>query len=260
MKEKRILLYGEGKTDYGTKNYGKITREESVYTEQEWLPGPIVHFIKKCAVKSGQDISIEYAEKECIDGKRRIKLGKKQMDELKRQGMTQGKALPARRFKIFALEKGFQFGIFYCDTDKIEKGKNTDKQACRKEFERIYREVDVGLDGAGSNMWKGLPMIALKMIECWLLSDENAYKLCFGSTPRAPVLPRKPELIWGSKGDKNSDYPKNYMDRILCQYQKESGLEIFNEIAEKTEADVLKDKCDISFQKFYIDIQKFLED
>ena len=43
-----------------------------------------------------------------IDGKRKIKLGKKQLEDLKKQGLDQGKALPARRFKIAALENGFE--------------------------------------------------------------------------------------------------------------------------------------------------------
>ena len=254
MKKRKILLYGEGKTDYGIKDHTKMPGEKSVYAEEEWIPGPIVYILKNCADLLKQDITIEYADKREIDGKRKIKLGKKQLEDLKKQGLDQGKALPARRFKIAALENGFEAGIFYCDTDKVEKGKNTDQQACKKEFERIYREVDAGLNGGLSARWKGLPMVALKMIECWLLSDEYAYARCFGCVPDAPGLPEKPELIWGRKEDENSNYPKNYMDRVLKQYGKQSSIEIFDQIAQNIGLEILKDKCSISFGKFYEDI------
>ena len=100
----KILLYGEGKTDYGIKDYEKFSGEKSVYSEKEWKPGPIVYILKNCADLYGKEISIEYADKKQIDGKEKIKLGKRQLDDLKKQGLDKGKALPARRFKITALE------------------------------------------------------------------------------------------------------------------------------------------------------------
>ena len=255
----KILLYGEGKTDYGIKDYEKFSGEKSVYSEKEWKPGPIVYILKNCADLYGKEISIEYADKKQIDGKEKIKLGKRQLDDLKKQGLDKGKALPARRFKITALENGFETGVFYCDTDKVVKGKNTDEQACKKEFEKIYAEVDAGLNGGRSGTWRGLPMVALNMIECWLLSDENAYIDCFGSAPNSPELPAKPELIWGQKEKESSNYPKNYMYRILKQYDKKSDMEIFNQIAQNTRPAILNDKCNISFTKFYEDMRRLFK-
>ena len=57
-KKMKILLYGEGKKDYGIKDYEKFSGEKSVYSEKEWKPGPIVYILKNCADLYGKEISI----------------------------------------------------------------------------------------------------------------------------------------------------------------------------------------------------------
>ena len=93
-------------------------------------------------------------------------------------------------------------------------------------------------------------MIALKMIECWLLADQDAYQNYFGLRPEKALLPKRPELIWGEKKEPKSDYPKNVMTRVLKQYHKEPGREVFIEIAKATQIRVLLEKCPISFPNF----------
>ncbi|XCP85171.1 hypothetical protein ABXS75_19465 [Roseburia hominis] len=236
MAKAKVAVYGEGPTDYGKKVFGK----------EEWESGPIICLIYKCAEKAGVDIEIECVEKRFIDGKERVKLGVRQLRGLK------GKAIPARYFKIYALQQGYRLGIFYCDTDKMMSGSNTNENVCRKEFERIYDEVEQGLDYEPC-FWLGLPMVALKMIESWLLADEGAYIRCFGNMPVKPSLPIRPELIWGEKDNRNSNYPKNYMRRVLEQYHEISSRETFYRIAEEMDIDVLCEKCEISFGQFWKD-------
>lgn len=239
----KVLLYGEGATDYGIKAYGSA----------EWIPGAIVFLIKNCALKLGIDIEFAYAEKPMIDGNKRLKLSRRHL-----QGL-EGKAIPARYFRQYAIQQGYRCGIFYCDTDKTETGSNTDETACKREFSRIYGEVKEGLGGEGNaSVWYGIPMVALKMIECWLLSDEYAFLKSFGSIPLNPGLPSRPELIWGAKKDRESNYPKYYMDRVLEQYQEESGREAFVMIAENTDLKTLCRKCPISFPVFYEDFRKLV--
>jgi hypothetical protein len=101
--------------------------------------------------------------------------------------------------------------------------------------------------------------VPLRMIESWLLSDETSFIKCFGKPPSNPPLPAKPKLIWGEKDNPDSNYPKNLMNRVLKQYEdRESGREIFKDIAEVMQIETLRKKCPISFETFYSDIRKEL--
>ena len=61
------------------------------------------------------------------------------------------------------------------------------------------------------------------------------------------------------KEKESSNYPKNYMYRILKQYDKKSDMEIFNQIAQNTRPAILNDKCNISFTKFYEDMRRLFK-
>ena len=62
----------------------------------------------------------------------------------------------------------------------------------------------------------------------------------------------------GREKEPKSDYPKNVMTRVLKQYHKEPGREVFIEIAKATQVRVLLEKCPISFSKFYEDFERLL--
>lgn len=240
MKKRKILVYGEGPDDYGWKD-----------SRGKWHQGSIGYLLQKCAKEMQIELEIEYVEKEFIDGKKKIKLAARRLRNV------DGKGIPARRFSVYAVTHGYTRGIFYCDTDKSPAGSQKDEANCRKHFEKVYCDVVQGLQLAENEHWEGVPMISLKMIECWLLSDKKAYKQRFGSEPKRMKLPSKPELIWGEKNNPSSDYPKNYMKRVLEQYHEEPDRELYTAIAEETSIDTLKEKCPISFKKFYEDFSGF---
>lgn len=239
MKKLKILVYGEGPGDYGWISGGK------------WYPGSIIYLLQKCAKEMEVQLEIGYVEKRFIDGKDKVKLGRRSL------GKVDGKGIPALRFSRYAMDNGYTRGIFYCDTDKSSAGSQKDEANCRKHFEKVYSDVVQGLQPAGNEDWEGIPMISLKMVECWLLSDKKAYKKCFGLEPAKVNLPSKPELIWGEKNNPSSDYPKNYMKRVLGQYHEEPDRERYAAIAEETSIDTLKEKCPISFKQFYEDFSEF---
>ena len=241
MDKIKLLVYGEGPTDYGWRD-----------ASGEWRAGPIIYLLQKCAAELQTELEIDYVDKSVIDGKKRMKFG------MRRTRNVNGKGIPALRFTVYALDRGYTRGIFYCDTDKVEYGKNTRESDCKKHFEKIYEDVLQGLQDDISKKWIGIPMIALKMIECWLLADQDAYQNYFGSRPEKALLPKRPELIWGEKKEPKSDYPKNVMTRVLKQYHKEPGREVFIEIAKATQIRVLLEKCPISFSKFYEDFERLL--
>lgn len=242
MKQIRLLVYGEGPDDYGWRD-----------SKGEWCSGSIISILKKCAEEMNIDLDIDYVEKRFVDGKDKIKLAARHLRKV------EGKGIPALRFSMHAIENGYTEGIFYCDTDKVMSGSQKDETHCRKHFEKIHSDVVNGLQAAESTVWRGIPMISLKMIENWLLADKESYRKCFGAAPSNPSLPSKPELIWGEKNNLSSDYPKNYIKRVLEQYYQKPGREIYRNIADEVSIETLRKKCPISFCRFYEDFAGLCE-
>ena len=189
----------------------------------------------------------------CTGKDRQIKLGRNHLRGL------QGKAIPAMKFQVYAKMNGCEAGIFYCDTDNIKDGKNTDESACRRRYDQVHAEVESGLKDTQGSSWTGIPMIAMKMIESWLLADENAYKEYYVFTPENPGLPAKPELIWGAKDNDKSNYPKHYMSRVLAQFDEEADRNLFIEIAKNMDVDTLAAKCPISFATFQKEFKYYVD-
>ena len=121
MDKIKLLVYGEGPTDYGWRD-----------ASGEWRAGPIIYLLEKCAAELQTELEIDYVDRSVIDGKKRMKFG------MRRTRNVNGKGIPALRFTVYALDRGYTRGIFYCDTDKVEYGKNTRESDCKKHFEKIY--------------------------------------------------------------------------------------------------------------------------
>jgi hypothetical protein len=125
------------------------------------------------------------------------------------------------------------------------------------DYENVYNAVmkDFADNAATFNC---LAVIPKEMIESWLLADENAYELAFGKKPTNSTLHRKPEELWGSKENENSNYPKHIIAKVLQQYHAEGNRETFFQIAENVDVNVLKTKCPTSFGRFAKDIEIFI--
>ncbi len=120
-------------------------------------------------------------------------------------------------------------------------------------FEEMYNQVEAFLRILRENPnYKCISIVPMHMTESWLLADERA----FDSVPKKPKLPKDPEDTWGNKGTAN--HPKKYLERVLAQFQKSPSSDTYAEIARKCEVEVLKEKCSISFGRFYNDMQAFL--
>ncbi|MCI8586854.1 MAG: DUF4276 family protein [Lachnospiraceae bacterium] len=237
--KKRIAVTGEGPTDYGQSEYNPRTGRN------EWNWGPVKGFCILClkAGDEGQHLEFYPVPKEEV----------KRMKLLRSDIGLEGRAIPARKFRNLCREQHLEYGIFYSDADR---GGDSGKipHSARKHFEKVYQEVIQGLQAEESS--KFIPMVPLKMIECWLLADESAYEKYFGKIPK---LPSAPELIWGNKEDPESDYPKCYIIRAIKQASNaklNSGREVFSELVQDINVEVLKRKCPISFSTFYEDFRK----
>lgn len=239
--DKIIAVTGEGPADYGRMVYEK---ERGNY----WEWGPVGYLLKRCLedYHASEDIGFEPVQKEQV----------KSMKLLRSDKGLKGLSIPARKFVRYCRENDLGHGIFYADSDKRENSAKTQREA-QQHFQEVYNEVREGLEMDEQPSF--IPMIALKMIECWLLADAKAFEACYGC---APSLPRNPELIWGDKRNPDSDYPKHFLDRILSGIPGCEGRghqEIFCNLAEQIDTGTLRERCGISFEQFYRDFGKLLE-
>ncbi|QTA79653.1 DUF4276 [Desulfonema limicola] len=228
-----ILIFGEGPTDYGKPGSNG----------NQWKDGPIQPLIRKSVCK---EIRFVCVLKNVIKNIR-----------IQSRRKPKGKSIASLKLCLYAKKENYSKIIFFSDADREQRTKNTPLES-KKRFEKIYKEIINALNFIDNNSKEILliPMVALKMIESWLLADENAFDNCYGKKPTSPSLPTNPEFIWGKEEDIHSDYPKHYLRRVLEQFNKQPCREIYHEIAEEIDIKTLKSKCSISFGKFFQDVQK----
>ena len=240
MKTIEYLMTGEGVTDFGQRVYGSTA----------WEEGPAAVLVRKCAEEVGAEIVLDFVERKKVEN---LKLGR----QLK--GLS-GKAVPARRFYMLMRNTGYEHGIYYCDADRDAGARNTKHQA-EERFHKVYDEVDVGANPDPEDK-RVVPMVALRMIESWLLSDENAFQSGkkTGKGKKSVSVPSEPEMLWGDKRDPNSNYPKCYLDRLhQYYYQRDPGREDYVSIAEESSVEVIAQRCPISFGRFRLDLQESIK-
>lgn len=140
--------------------------------------------------------------------------------------------------------------IFYQDLDKRRSGPATKTEA-KGSFREAMSDIEVAEDWISKNFAITLiPMIPMRMLENWLLADEKAYEKAFGTKPTKPKLPTEPEFIWGDEETRTSEHPKNYIQRLLEQYQEDATTENFILIAEAAEVATMERTCPNSFALF----------
>lgn len=226
-----IAITGEGHTDYGQRDYAS----------NRWLDGPVQGYMRGIAKKiSREPLEFHVLEKEDV---RRVKVQQRNLKGLK------GMGIPAKKFSILMKEKGLRKGVFYSDTDKESGTKNTE-HAARKQFEERYQEIADGLEGT-----EAIPMVPLRMMESWILADKEALEIVLKKEIEDSFMPKAPELLWGAKGNKGSDYLKHYLYRLTGQ---DSHRELFADIAKHASVEKMREKCPISYERFYSDFSALL--
>ncbi len=115
----------------------------------------------------------------------------------------------------------------------------------------------------GSMSYEKIPMIPLRMIENWIISDQSAIEAVYDKRYGKNVVPADCELLWGDKNDPNSNYPKQFLKRMIRSLDKKYAKEIpsaetFCDIASEQDINILRNKCNISFEQFYHDYKNML--
>lgn len=235
------MISGEGPTDCG--------RDGAESTE-----GPVQAYMRKIA--NDNELFFEIYDRKNCGEKPRLK-------HMQGRNKLKGHAIKCRLMTIDAINSNFDVAAFYVDTDKPRSGSNTSERNCKSRFSELKAEVEDGFkDGNRSGKIKTIAIIPCKMIESWLMGDPTAFDTTFGPIPKGrakPQFPTKPELEWGNKEDPTSNFPKHRLKRILQAYNKSPGREIFCELAQNVDLDLLKRNCPISFAPFYEEFTTLLE-
>ena len=128
-------------------------------------------------------------------------------------------------------------------------------QDAGRSYARVYRDINNDLSEFREKGYGCIAIVPKEMIESWILADEQAYENMFGKTPDNPALPKKPEEMWGQKENKDSNYPKNVMTRVLQQYIVIQNREVYAEIAENSNIEKVLVRCPKSFARFVNDMK-----
>ncbi len=229
-----VLLCGEGSTDYGKPGA----------SFDQWKEGPVQPLIRNSIERK---ISFKCLERGSLRDK-----GKRLQ---RKRPKVKGKGIQAFKLSIYAKENQYDKAILFSDADRTQTTKNDELQA-KRQFKKVYDEIDNAFEYFREKYNMTLiPMVALRMIESWLLADENAFERCFKGKPRNPPLPPKQEIIWGAKDNPRGNHPKHVLRRVLIQYHQTPCRETFHEIAENIEVNMLRRNCPISYGLFYNDVQ-----
>lgn len=238
----KIAVTGEGVTDYGAKEYGTT----------EWKWGPVAIYLTRIAEQNNVEVELYPIPREQVDN---LRLQRRSLMGL------EGKAIPSRKFAELMKREKCVYGVYFCDADRETGAKNSSAKIAEKQLDKRYHEVILGLE---SECHDKIPMIPLRMIENWIMSDISAIEKVYDKKFKKVISQKDCELLWGDKYDPDSNYPKNYLARMVHSldknYEEEPmNAETFCKIAEQQNLDTVRAICHRSFEKFYSDYMKMLE-
>jgi hypothetical protein len=124
-------------------------------------------------------------------------------------------------------------------------------------FWDVYHGIHNDFNAVLQGSIKRLAIVPKEMTESWLLSDVMAINSLGDGKTHVDQSPN-PETLWGDKDDPKSNYPKNYLKQNLEKLGVKYNSESCTRIAKKTDIEVLRNRCPLSFGQFYSDMQSFI--
>lgn len=146
-------MCGEGPRDVGKRDY----------QTQHWIDGPAI-LIFKVALKR------QCKHNCCVIGIERKELRRIPFQKRKGKGIK-GHGIKAYQLALYARKRGIKFAICYVDCDIHD-------------FNELYSEIRNGFEKV--TKVRGIAMVPMKMIESWILADENAYPSYAGKYLKIP--------------------------------------------------------------------------
>ncbi len=243
-----ILITGEGPTDYGWKSFGS----------NNWHEGAAAKLLRRCAEArlrekgNGDKLTLHFADRKDVEAFK--------LQRSLNYHSLKGKSIPALRFYMLMKDREFKEGIkysagvYHCDAD--HSANTSPSQLFGKIYSQIGEAATVAKSRySGNKNTPLIPMVALHMIESWLLSDANAFMEHYGCRHK-PQLPPRPEIIWGNVDDKSSNYPKRVFVSVCkrCNNNLEPTRDDYAGMAAHTDLQLICERCGISFKRFHDDI------
>lgn len=237
----KMFLTGEGPTDCGRNRFDKKS------SRFVWEDGPVQVYIRKI-IPDLQIDTFGKAELRDLSATRKTKRNQRSTQGLEGHGQ--------RAFYIaqLATEKGYDIAAMYSDADKSSGSTQKDMVSCQRRYDLISGQILAGLRRGGAD--KPLAIVPMKMIECWILGDREAFVKIFGSAPKQALF-KDPELLWGDEHDPESGYPKNRLARILRECGEKSSQDTFVTIANASDITTLCKSCPISFADFFSQLNTY---
>lgn len=235
----RMFLIGEGPTDCGKLDYSKKENHG-------WIDGPVQIYIHKAAPELQIDT---YDKSKLKSSERKTHRNRRSIQDLDGHG--------EKAFFIaqLAAEEGYDITAMYVDADKTSGSTQKNSSSCQRRYDLVKEDVLAGLKRGGAS--RPLAIVPMKMIECWILGDRNAFIRVYGEAPD-PAQFKNPELLWGKEDDPKSDYPKNRLTRILAQCHDTRSQDSYVRIAEESELQTMCQSCPISFADFISQLSAYI--
>lgn len=235
-----IAIIGEGKNDVG------------VMGEKMWNDGTIQVYLERFLA---DNFELNFTP---------LSVSKKETTEIKslkggryRKFHIKGVAKKLFRFIQKYPNNNFHLLVFFSDTDKTQGQKASEKEA-KSKYQSILEHLEEGkklLDEVMPDL-EFIPMIPVRILECWLLGDKDGFEN-IGCSPQNPNLPKQSELLWGDAENPESNYPKYYLKQILENGGFVNDTETYRNIVFNNNFGNLYQNCPISFPLFYDEIEKF---
>lgn len=215
----KVLVCGEGRHDIGV-----FRGEETV--EEGWLQG----VLRKLLGDAIEIVSIK---------RNRLVFQRRQQRGL--QPLPVGHGRKALACKLRALGGGYDLVVFMADADSND----------RRRWREVREEILAGFRRI--NGVRSAPCVPMSASESWLLGDGDAWKEL--GLEDVDVLPRRPENIWGSRTDPNSDHPHQVFRRVCIEATVSDSRETRVDLAQLLTVETLCLSCPISFTAFVNDVR-----
>lgn len=231
----KIAIIGEGKNDVGIEG------------QTEWQDGTIQTYLNRFL---SNDFTLEFHP---------IQISKNEAKSIKtlkggryRKYKIRGVGKKIFRFvQKYQKNASFDLLIFFADTDKTQ-GERATKIEALKKYKSVLNDIEIAQQLVVDEMSNlhFVPMIPIRILECWLLGDNTGFENinCY---PKKLNLPSSPEFIWGAVNDPSSNYPKHYLNRFLTSGGLSDTTETYQALVSESDFQTLRKNCPNSFEPFY---------
>jgi dihydrofolate reductase len=95
--------------------------------------------------------------------------------------------------------------------------------------------------------------LAIECVEAWALADPDAWHRVYG---KVPVLPARPEAMWGVPRDSSSNHPKCVLRRCFEEIDRKPGGNAVARLLEHASLELVASRCPEGLGRFAADLRR----